>query len=170
MSETDPQPTGRSRLANVLVLVAIVALAPPLLYMAVSALFGPPQLFRTALPDVPPPDAAEMVEIPFTEGTGTTTGAYSGEVLLVLEGFGQAHGTAFSDAFYLYTAADGFNLDVPEPVPFTVNGEPIAAPPPYNALHVYEVRVTAAPGPLTFTLDAPTPADNTGRVRVYVVP
>lgn len=110
-----------------------------------------------------------MVEIPFTEGTVTTTDDYTGEVRLVIEGFGQAEGTAFSDAFYLYTAADGFNLDEPQRLDFNVNGEAIAAP-AYNALHIYDLTITVAPGPLTFTLDAPTPGDNSGRIRVYIVP
>jgi hypothetical protein len=170
MSATEPQPSGRSRLANVLVIIAIIVLVPALVYGGVTLLFGPPLLFRPALPDVPPPDAAEMVEIPFTEGTATSEGVYAGTLRLVLEGFGQAHGTAFSDAFYLYTAADGFSLDEPEPLTFTVNGEPIAEPPEYNTFHVYEIFVTVDAGPMTFTVDAPTPDDNNGRVRVYIVP
>ncbi len=166
----DAQPGGRSRIANILVILAIVVLAPALFYGIITAVFGPPQLFRPGLPEIPPPDTAEMVEIPFTAGTATSTGDYDGEVRLVLEGFGQAHGTTFSDALYRYTAEDGFNLDALEPLEFTVNGEPIAVSPTYNALHIYDVTVTVEPGPLTFSLDAPTPEDNSGRVRVYIVP
>ncbi|MBI5961642.1 MAG: hypothetical protein HY866_23085, partial [Chloroflexi bacterium] len=56
---------------------------------------------ETAAPDQP---VQETVIVPFDEVNPTLTrNEYRGQVRLFIEGTGQAAGTAYSDAFYLYT-------------------------------------------------------------------
>jgi hypothetical protein len=61
----------------------------------------------------------ETLVVPFDRGEATITQyQYWDKVRIVVEGTGQAGGTAYSDAFYLYTDANGQPLEIPQTAMF----------------------------------------------------
>lgn len=178
LTPSPTSPTSRSRLSNILVVALIVILTPIIVYVTVTVLIGPPRLGGPALPEIPPPGAAESVIIPFANVEPiATAGTYSGEVRLVIEGFGNLTDGSFADAFYRYAADDGFSLDEPELKTMRVllDGEDISgelALPRYNPFHLYDLSLSVGDSPqaLAFLIEEGDPSDDEGRLVVYIVP
>jgi hypothetical protein len=124
---------------------------------------------------------SETLVIPFDRGEPTTTEFYYWDkVRLVIEGTGQVAGTAYSDAFYLYTDANGQPLETPQTGMFDleIDGErAIKAlgltdePPPYEQKHLYAVIYDAGPRArrITFRISDESAGDNTGALTITVV-
>jgi hypothetical protein len=121
----------------------------------------------------------EALTVPFTNGdVGVTTeNSYSGRVLVKVRGIGQAAGTAWSDAFYLFTDGEGNPVEpwqAEPPFNFTlwINGGPVDAfvdpIPPYNPDHVYVFQIDAPEGLLTFAVGDCYTIDNAGEYEIVV--
>jgi len=125
---------------------------------------------------------AEVLTVDFNQvGPTYTEYLYSGEVTLVLEGTGQAAGTASSDAFYLYTDDAGNPLPVPQTEMFDleIDGQRaiytlglLADPPPFNPNHLYAVRYDVGPVArrIAFRVSDLTTNDNAGAFRITIIP
>jgi hypothetical protein len=121
----------------------------------------------------------ETLVVPFDRGEATITQyEYWDNVRIVVEGTGQAGGTAYSDAFYLYTDANGQPLEIPQPAMFDLEIDGQRAieriegdPPPYNDAHLYAVLVDAGPRArhLAFRISDEVVGDNTGSFTITVV-
>ncbi|MBC7811252.1 MAG: hypothetical protein H7175_08900 [Burkholderiales bacterium] len=121
----------------------------------------------------------ETLDVPFTGYTPMmTAGDYSGEVLVIVSGTGQASGVDYTDAFYRFTGGDvlleipveanefGLEIDgnlAPEALGFT---------PKYASDHVYVFTydVGNEPRPIGFRIAEGALADNTGAFVVRIVP
>ncbi len=121
----------------------------------------------------------ETLTVPFTNGTAgvQTSQSYQGIINVTVSGFGQAAGTAFSDAFYIFTDQAGNPITpVPPPGPFNftlwINGGPadnfVQPIPPFNVNHLYTFQINAPGGPLTFAVGDTFTSDNTGAFTVTV--
>ena len=121
----------------------------------------------------------EMLTVPFAEGdVGVqTVNSYSGRVLVKVRGTGQAAGTQWSDAFYLFTDDQGNPVEpwhIPGGFNFTlwINGGPVddfVDPiPPYNPDHVYVFQIDVPEGPLTFAVGDSYTVDNAGEYQIVV--
>lgn len=133
----------------------------------------------TAVP-ITPTVAARVLEaplvVPFVDRQGvTSTQSYSGPTPVTLSGTGQAQGKQFSDAFYLYTDANGKAITPVHPKVnglLCINSKPIdssvQAIPAYNSAHTYPVTLNAPGGPLKFgACDVSTKfGDNTGMFTI----
>jgi hypothetical protein len=124
------------------------------------------------------PTVAPTVEgpltVPFTGGPDAvqTTRSYPGPVTITVSGTGQAQGTLHSDAFYLYTDANG-NTVAPSHHSYAtlcINGhavdqfvQPIPA---YSSNHTYKLTINAPGGPLTFGVCDSILTDNTGSFTI----
>jgi hypothetical protein len=178
MTSTSSTPKPRSRIGNSLVIVLIFIITPIAVYLAATNLLGPPRLSGPALPEIPPPGAAESVTVPFANSTAIAAAtSYSGPLRLVIEGFGNLENGTFADAFYRYAAADGFSLDEPElrAMRILVNGEDRTGEielPRYNPFHLYEINLDlgADAQSIAFLIEEGDPSDSEGRLVVYIVP
>jgi hypothetical protein len=121
----------------------------------------------------------ETLTVPFENGdVGVqTVNSYSGRVLVKVRGTGQAAGTAWSDAFYLFTDGEGNPVEpwhIPEGYNFAlwINGGPADAfvDPilPYNPDHVYVFQIDVPEGPLTFAVGDCYTVDNSGEYQIVV--
>ncbi len=130
----------------------------------------------TPTPTVPPRVREAPLAVPFINKEGvTSTQSYSGPTPITVSGTGQAQGTQFSDAFYLYTDSNGKAIT---PVHsnsngiLCVNSKPVdsyvLSIPAYNPAHTYSISLNAPGGPLKFGVcDAPANfGDNTGSYTV----
>jgi parallel beta-helix repeat protein len=114
----------------------------------------------------------ETVTAPFTNGFSgvTTTLTYQGLATLSVSGVGQASGSTFSDAFYLFAQGDGTPIapSHPQEWALALNGQKIDnflvdGIPPYRPDHRYTFRVRVPAGALTFGVSDGFGGDNTGR-------
>lgn len=102
--------------------------------------------------------------------------SYSGPVNLTIEGSGRASGSAYSDAFYLYTDGEGRSItpEYPQDWILTINsklaqtfiGDQVV--PPYSPDHVYNVEIIAPGGELQFGIDDGYTADNDGSMHITI--
>jgi len=128
-----------------------------------------------SVPTAPPTTTIEgSLIVLFTGGPVAvkTAQSYSGPVTITVSGTGQAQGTIHSDAFYIYTDANG-NTVAPTHHSYTslcVNGQRVdhlvRAIPSYNPNHIYKLTFTAPGGPLTFGVCDTILTDNTGSFTI----
>ena len=118
----------------------------------------------------------EVVTAPFTGGLygGTSSLTYRGLNTVTVTGVGQASGSSYSDAFYIFADGNG-NPVTPQHHTFqynwvlAVNGQhaeafiPARQVPAYRPDHRYTIRINAPAGPLTFGVGDGYGADNSGR-------
>jgi hypothetical protein len=124
---------------------------------------------------------SETLVVPFDRGEPTTTEFYYWDkVRLVIEGTGQAAGSAYGDAFYLYTDANGQPLEIPQigMSDLEIDGERALKalgltddPPPYEPKHLYAVIYAAGPRArrIAFRISDESVGDNTGALTITVV-
>lgn len=123
--------------------------------------------------------AKEILTVPFVLGPAgmQTTKAYSGLTAVAVMGTGQASGSQWSDAFYIFTDYDGNPVEPYHPMEFYnwmlwINGGPadnfVSPIPPYNPEHVYVFTITAPGGPLTFAVGDAGTYDNIGEYQIGV--
>jgi hypothetical protein len=133
------------------------------------------------IPDYEDPPT-ETLTVPFDrEETTYTEFQYVGSVRLVIEGIGRlSMGAASNDAFYVYTDAEGNQLETPriEGPGLIIDGEPaFAAPgivdqlPVYNDDHLYAAIFDAGPRlrRIAFRVADIDVSDNTGEFTITVV-
>ena len=119
----------------------------------------------------------ETLIVPFANGTtgAQTSRSYTGTVSITVAGVGQAAGTQWSDAFYIYTNYSGQPVTPSHPTTFYnwtlwINGGPadnlVQPIPSYNPAHVYTFTINAPGGPLTFAVGDTGTWDNTGAYTV----
>ncbi len=122
---------------------------------------------------------AETLTVPFASGTAgvRTSQSYTGLVTVTITGVGQAAGTAWSDAFYVYTDYSGQPITPVHPTSFHnwtlwINGGPadnfVQPIPPYSPDHRYTLIINAPGGPLTFGVGDTLTWDNSGAYIVTV--
>lgn len=128
------------------------------------------------------PSAMETLIVPFTRGTTgvSTTRCYRGTVVVRVSGIGQAAGTAYSDAFYVFTNKSGQPIPpihyAPPDYYYTwelwINGGPsdsyVQPIPTYHRDHVYTFDMTVPGGPLNFAVGDIDTGDNTGAYIVTI--
>jgi hypothetical protein len=111
---------------------------------------------------------------PFTGGATAvhTSKSYTGPMTITVSGTGQAQGTMHSDAFYIYTDANG-NPVAPSHHTYAtlcINGHPVdqfVQPiPPYSSDHTYKLTINAPGGPLTFGVCDAILTDNSGSFTI----
>ena len=137
-------------------------------------------------PSPTPTCQPEELTVPFKNGTNgvATKNAYQGQTCfpISVSGIGQASGTAYSDAFYVYTDYSGKSLQTPihyynKPFNWTlwINGgsaEKIIKGnqvPPYNSNHVYTFTICLpAPGfqVINFSVGDTYTPDNSGNYTI----
>jgi uncharacterized repeat protein (TIGR01451 family) len=123
----------------------------------------------------------ETVVVPFRSGIGgvQTQQSFSGPVTVTVSGTGQASGTAWSDAFYIYTDFQG--NPVPPTHPTThynytlwINDGPadayVSPIPAYRPDHVYTFPINAPGGRLRFAVGDELSGDNSGEYTITVTP
>jgi hypothetical protein len=121
----------------------------------------------------------ETLIVPFVYGDAgvQTVNSYSGLVQVAVRGTGQASATEWSDAFYIFTDAQGSPVEPYHPdgwFNFTlwINGGPadsfVDPIPPYNPAHVYVFYIVVPEGPLTFAVGDAYTIDNSGEYQVFV--
>jgi hypothetical protein len=124
-----------------------------------------------AVPTATPLPAEGPINVLFTGGSNAVQSnrSYTGAVTLTVSGTGQAQGTSYSDAFYIYTDLKGNNISSPTHHPFAtlcINGQEVGhfvqSIPPYSATHTYTFTITAPGGPLIFGVCDTKIVDNTG--------
>ncbi len=119
---------------------------------------------------------SEDLEVPFRKGTNgvTTNNTYSGTIEVTVSGTGQAAGSAYTDAFYLFTDGEGENIPpahIDESI-LTINSSlaytmiPNERRPSYNADHVYSFEIEAPDGVLVFGIKDGYATDNSGTLYI----
>lgn len=107
----------------------------------------------------------------------TTTNSYTGNVTINVSGTGQAAGTAYSDAFYIFTDASGNPITPIHPADFhfslCINDQSVniyvPQTPPYSSNHSYQFTITVkGPQHLTFGICDTFTSDNTGSFTITV--
>lgn len=163
---------------------AALATGGLLLASALGASPGPPHAAAaaptcTAAATAPP---SETIVVPFKLGTAgvSTNGCYQGHVVVTVSGTGQAAGTQYSDAFYVFTDNHGVPITPIHYAPpkyydtweLWINGGPsdyyVQPIPAFKNDHVYSFAMKAPGGPLTFAVGDTKTNDNTGFYTVTV--
>lgn len=109
-----------------------------------------------------------------------TQRTYSGEVTLIVSGTGQAGGTDWSDAFYLYQKADGslYNPPMLQHFDLEIDGRRaietlrlLESPPAYTPEHIYQVayNVGTEARRIAFRISDEVVGDNTGTFRIEII-
>ena len=120
---------------------------------------------------------SESLTVPFRLGAAgvQTMNSYGGRTQVKVRGTGQASNTEWSDAFYIFTNAQGDPVDPYHPEDWFmlwINGVPVDAfvdrIPPYNPSHVYVFQISAPGGPLTFAVGDLGIDDNAGEYQIVV--
>ena len=120
---------------------------------------------------------SETLTVPFRLGAAgvQTTNSYGGRTQVKVRGTGQASNTEWSDAFYIFTNAQGDPVAPYHPeywFTLWINGVPVDAfvdrIPPYNPSHVYVFQISAPEGPLTFAVGDLGMGDNAGEYQIVV--
>lgn len=139
----------------------------------------PTGAIRTEATAQPP---GETVIVPFNNIEPTWTEfTYSGPVQLVIRGTGQASGTEYSDAFYLYTDGEGRLVSEPRTAMFDLEIDGDRAiytlgltenPPPFSPEHVYRVVYDVGPEArqIAFRISDSIVDDNTGEFAIEITP
>jgi hypothetical protein len=119
---------------------------------------------------------SEDLEVPFNKGINgvTTTNIYSGPTEVTVSGTGQAAGSAYNDAFYLFADGEGDNIppEHPDEWILTINSSlahtlmPDKRLPAYNPDHVYRFEIDAPGGVLVFGIMDGFAGDNTGTLSI----
>lgn len=123
-------------------------------------------------------EVSEELIVPFKNGVNgaVTQQTYSGIVELTVSGTGQAAGTTYSDAFYLYEHRDGTPMlpEHPDEFILTINSE-LAHNylvddeiPTYNEDHIYTFEINAPGGPLLFGVMDGFAGDNSGSYEISI--
>jgi hypothetical protein len=120
----------------------------------------------------------EQLELPFSKGVNgvTSTNSYSGPVQITVAGKGQAAGSAYTDAFYIFTDDKGSSIppEHPDEWILTINSEfayyliQDEQIPPYNDEHFYTFEIEAPKGLLIFGIMDGYAADNSGSFSISV--
>jgi uncharacterized repeat protein (TIGR01451 family) len=123
----------------------------------------------------------ETVSVPFAGGLSafTTSGAYTGDVTLIVSGVGQAAGAKYSDAFYVFTDENGdpitpWHSTLQYNWVMWINGQhaenliPDRQVPAYRGDHIYTFPIDAPGGNLTFGVGDTGTGDNTGSYTVTI--
>jgi hypothetical protein len=132
-----------------------------------------PQASSSAIP------TNETIIVPFASGTaGTQTSqSYSGLTGVSVSGVGQASGTEWSDAFYVFTNSEGEPVEPHHPQElfnFTLwidhaPADNILQPiPPYNDTHEYTFFIEVSGNPIHFGVGDIFTIDNTGNYTITV--
>lgn len=124
----------------------------------------------------------ETLVVNFNSGTKgiQTQRVYQENVLITVSGVGQADGTRWSDAFYVFTDSQGIQA---KPIHFTtlynwalwINNQPADAflaqsIPHYSANHVYKFTINAPVGHLVFAVGDKSPSKASGSYTIIVSP
>lgn len=128
-----------------------------------------------------PTIARETIVVPFRSGIGgvQTQRSFSGPVTVTVSGIGQASGTAWSDAFYVFTDFQGNPITPVHPTTYYnyslwINDGPAGAYvspiPAYRSDHVYTFSINAPGGPLRFAVGDELSGDNTGEYIITITP
>ena len=123
--------------------------------------------------------ANETIVVPFVSGISgvQTSQSYSGSIGVFVSGVGQASGTEWSDAFYVYTNSEGQPVEPHHPQElynFTlwIDHEPadniIQPIPPYNDIHEYTFFMAASGNPIHFGVGDIFTIDNAGNYTITV--
>jgi hypothetical protein len=121
----------------------------------------------------------ETIIVPFASGTTgvQTSQSYSGLIGVSVSGVGQASGTEWSDAFYVFTNSEGELVEPHHPQElfnFTlwIDHAPadniIQSIPPYNDTHEYTFFFEASGNPIHFGVGDVFTIDNTGNYTITV--
>ncbi|MGD8634025.1 MAG: hypothetical protein PVF85_10675 [Anaerolineales bacterium] len=120
----------------------------------------------------------EELQVFYSEGLPGTnsTFPYSGLVNLTIEGSGRASGSAYSDAFYLYTNGEARSIEPEHPQDWILAINSRLAHtytkeqrvPPYSPDHVYNLEIIAPGGTLQFGIDDGYAADNDGMLNITI--
>lgn len=132
----------------------------------------------TTVTEAPP--VQETFAVDFKSGTQgiRTTNQYSGPTAIQVQGIGQASGSSWSDAFYIFTDSEGREIDAWHPTEFYnwtlwVNGEPVdtlvSSIPEYNPGHVYVFIIQAPGGRLRFSVGDAGTGDNAGSYIISIL-
>ncbi len=122
------------------------------------------------------PTCSETVIAPFSGGiyAAQTSNSYQGSITITVAGIGQASGTQYSDAFYIFTDDNGNPITpwYPGGWVLRINGQlareliPGQQVPLYRSDHVYTFQIGAPGGILTFGVSDTLTNDNTGNYTV----
>jgi len=126
------------------------------------------------------PPMQEILTVDFKSGTQgiLTKNTYSDPIAIQVEGIGQASGTEWSDAFYIYSDSDGNPIQPWHPTEFYnwslwINSEPVDALvssiPAYSSSHIYVFIVDAPGGQLTFAVGDTGTDDNSGSYTISIL-
>ena len=121
----------------------------------------------------------ETIIVPFVSGTTgiQTSQSYTGLIGVSVSGVGQASGTEWSDAFYVFTNSEGEPVEPHHPqelfnftlwidhAPADIIIQPI---PPYNDTHEYTFFMEASGNPIHFGVGDVFTIDNTGNYTITV--
>ena len=119
----------------------------------------------------------ETVMVPFTGGINAvlTQNSYNGTVILTASGTGQASGSDYNDAFYIYADVNGNPIELSnseafltiegKPANELISGEQVQA---YRSDHVYTFSITASGGRLAFGVNDSGADDNTGSYEIVL--
>ena len=120
----------------------------------------------------------EELQAFYSEGLPGTNSSfpYSGVVNLTIEGSGRASGSAYSDAFYLYTDGEARSIKPEHPQDWILAINSRLAHtytkeqhvPPYSPDHVYSLEIIAPGGTLQFGIDDGYAADNDGMLNISI--
>ena len=122
----------------------------------------------------------ETFAVDFRNGTQgvSTRNTYSGPIAIQVEGIGQASGSSWSDAFYIYTDYNGSVIEPWHPTEYYnwtlwINGEPadtlVSSIPKYSSDHVYVFVINAPGGRLRFSVGDAGADDNAGSYIVSIL-
>ncbi len=162
-----------NRLLSVIRLTLLLVLIPSLRGQApISAAQAQSQLVIST---------QETVVVPFTSGTigVSTTQSYSGNVAVTVSGTGQAAGTQWSDAFYIYTDSSGQPITPWHPTDYYnwslwINELPVdsflASIPSYDPTHIYSFTISVPTGYINFAVGDLSADDNTGSYVITLTP
>lgn len=121
----------------------------------------------------------ETIKVPFESGTSgvQTTQSYDGEITVSVSGVGQASGTEWSDAFYIFTNSAGQPVEPYHPLeyynftlwieggPADIHVKPI---PEYNEAHTYVFFLRSSGNPINFGVGDVFTIDNTGHYTITI--
>ena len=123
--------------------------------------------------------SGETIIVPFILGAAgvQTTLSYSGIIGVSVSGVGQASGTEWSDAFYVYTNSAGNPVEPHHPIEFYnftlwIDGGPadnyVQPIPPYNDKHTYNFFIQSSGNPINFSVGDVFTIDNSGNYTINV--
>ena len=173
MTRKVKQPAPRlTSLQRLVIAITAIVLSLLLLQLVLTRPF-----WKTISPDAAP---REVLMVPFDKLEPTYSAqTYSGKVGLIISGTGQAGGTDYSDAFYLYETGEGASYLPPLTHQFDLEIDGDRAintlglsenPPSYSSDHVYQVTYDVGPEPrqIAFRISDSVVNDNTGQFEIKI--